>query len=455
MKADAKHIQATLDRFAGPDVEIVARSTGFVQRKSALNGQRFLGTLTLGYFENPRASLNDLAQTSADLGVDISAQGLDQRINEHALCFMKAMFERALAQFQSDVSLPIELVKQFNGIYLTDSSSIALPESMAAEYAGCGGSGPKASVKVQLTFEFLHSHLVQVALRAGRDTDSAYKDYTQVLEQGSLSITDLGYFSLSVFKTIITERLAYVLSRLVPTHTRLLMPEGDEIDLLALAQQRGHEAFEMAVLVGKSAPYRLPCRLLVFPVPQEVADQRRRKAKEKARSKGKTLSWRHLALLSWSFFITNAPADKLPLAAVPVLYRVRWQVELLFKLCKSYCGLKHIAGFRRERILVDLYSKLIGVVLTHFLLASRRMPTGTLGNREISAVKVRKIFRRFIRDLARALGQAKQTQDVLSQLLMRIERFGFKEKRSKRPNLGHRLALISAACGFEKGLEIA
>lgn len=67
-------------------------------------------------------------------------------------------------------------------------------------------------------------------------------------------------------------------------------------------------------------------------------------------------------------------------------------IGLVFKLCKSYCGLKHIAGYRREHILVELYAKLIGVILTHFLVAPLRMPYGAQANREISPVKVRKIF---------------------------------------------------------------
>jgi hypothetical protein len=419
MRLAASQIETELTKFVSQDVESIARSTQFVQRESPFNGRTFLQTVVFGYAENPEASLNDLAQVSGDLGVQISAQGIDQRITEQALSFMKQMFSRALEQFKARESLSLGLLKHFNGVYLTDSS-----------------------------VEFLRHHLTQVVLRAGRDADQSYQDYVQVLEEGALSITDLGYFSLSVFKTIIHDCQAYVLSRL-DTQVSLFTPDGVEIDLLDLAQRCGHEAFEMDVLVGKSANARLPFRLLAFPVPQEVADQRRRKAKENACRKGRTVSQRHLALLSWSFFITNAPLDQLPLTMVTVLYRVRWQVELLFKLCKSYCGLKRVAGFRRERILVELYGKLIGVVLTHFLLAPLRMPEGPCGRREISPVKTRKIFRRFIRDLTRAMGYNQQVQDVLSQLLTHIERFAFKEKRTKEPNLCHRLALVSAACGFE------
>jgi len=97
----------------------------------------------------------------------------------------------------------------------------------------------------------------------------------------------------------------------------------------------------------------------------------------------------------------------------------------------------------------------IGIVLTHFLLAPLRMPNGALANREISPVKVRKIFRRFTRDLNRALGDGDRFRATLSEMLTHIERFDFKEQWKKEPNTCHRLALVSAACGFELQPEIA
>jgi hypothetical protein len=423
MNLNIAKVEAEITKFVSQDVEAIARETKFVQRTSSMNGQGYLKTIVLGFIEDPEASLNDLAQVSADLEIEITAQGLDQRINERGLTFLKRMFGRAIEQFKAQVPLPMGILEQFNGVYLTDSSAIALPESMADEYPGCGGNGPAASLKMQLTFELLHGNLAQVVLRAGREPDQAYQDYIQSLNQGSLSITDLGYFVLSAFKTVMVERQAYILSRF-NTRIGLLTPDGEEIDLLKLAQSCPNEAFEVDVLMGKQADYRLPCRLLVFPVPQQVADQRRRKAKEAAQRKGRTVSKRHLALMSWTFLVTNVPAEMLPMEAAVTLYRIRWQIELVFKLWKSYCGLNRVIGLRRERVLVELYGKMIGIVLTHFLLAPLRVPEGAYANREISPVKVRKTFRHFIRDLARSLGQSTEFQNTLSEMLKRNTRPG-------------------------------
>ncbi len=92
---------------------------------------------------------------------------------------------------------------------------------------------------------------------------------------------------------------------------------------------------------------------------------------------------------------------------------------------------------------------MIGIVLTHFLLAPLRMPQGAKANREISPVKVRDIFKDFARDLVRSLSVLADFLTVLAEMLNRLERFGFKQKRLKHPNVCHALALASTVYELE------
>jgi hypothetical protein len=323
---------------------------------------------------------------------------------------------------------------------------------MVDQYPGCGGAGPEASLKVQLTFEFLYGNLSQIILRPGREPDGSHRDYLDQIEPGSLSLTDLGYFVLDSFKTIAQEKQAYYVSRFFP-QTGLLTPAGAPIDLAQFLAQQPRQAFELEVLMGTRKKHRLPCRLICIPVPKEVADRRRHKAKQKARCKGRSLSQTALALLDWIFFVTNVPQSMLSLEQVAQLYRVRWQIELVFKLWKSYCGLKQLNGRRRERVLFELYAKMIGLVLTHFLIAPWRMPQATRINQEISPVKVRLIFQRYARDLNRSLTVVADFVAVLTGMFDDIQRFGFKQKRKKLPNACHALALVSAIHSLEFDID--
>ena len=144
----------------------------------------------------------------------------------------------------------------------------------------------------------------------------------------------------------------------------------------------------------------------------------------------------------------------LPLALIPLLYSVRWQIELVFKLWKSYAHLNRVAGIRRERIMTELYAKMIGLVLTHFLVAPLRFAN----QREISPQKVRQFLRRFARDLLRYLADWPAFLSTLSHMFQSIQRFGCKNKRKKRPNVCQRLTLASETCAllfnFEYKLDL-
>lgn len=446
MKLSIEQVRIEISKFAGNDAEIVARQTRFVQRVSDLTGLGFLQALILGFLEKDDISLNTLAQVCADIGIDITAQGLDQRITDKAVTFMREMFARAIGIFRNQIPLPLPILQQFTSIHLTDSSVVALADSMADDFAGCGGKGPKASVKLQLVFDFLHGNVIQVALQPGREPDQSYRDHIQTIPEGALSITDLGYFTLDGIKAIMYEQKAYFLSRF-RTRTGLLTPEGEPFNLLEQLRSGPPAAVEFSVLMGKQAKHRLPCRLIALPVPQEVADRRRQKARAKSRCQQTTPDEETLALMDWTLFVTNVPDKMLSSQEIAILYPVRWQIELVFKLWKSHCGLRRVAGFRRERILVELYAKLIGAVLTQFLIAPLRMPAGTLANREISPVKVRTIFRRFARDLNRCLDCPTTFDAVLADMLSQIQRFGFKQKRTKEPNICHALDLASVIWG--------
>ncbi len=79
------------DFFCQEDIEQVARSTRFVQRNSSLNGFIFLQAAIFAFIDGLEANLDDLAQACADLGVEISIQGFDQRLNPYTVEFLKEM----------------------------------------------------------------------------------------------------------------------------------------------------------------------------------------------------------------------------------------------------------------------------------------------------------------------------------------------------------------------------
>ena len=110
---------------------------------------------------------------------------------------------------------------------------------------------------------------------------------------------------------------------------------------------------------------RVACRLIRLRVPPEVAARRRQKAYEKAQKSGRTPT-RAPAVVR-----LDDPGDQLldgvvDLEEVVVLYRTRWQIELLFKLWKSHNRLAtHAESQSVAWQMAEFWAKLIGVILQH------------------------------------------------------------------------------------------
>ena len=70
-----------------------------------------------------------------------------------------------------------------------------------------------------------------------------------------------------------------------------------------------------------------------------------------------------LELAGWSIYITNIPKEMLPQDSIHSVYILRWQIELFFKLVKSYAKIDELSGTTVPRVLCELYAKLIVIIL--------------------------------------------------------------------------------------------
>lgn len=416
------------------DVEPLARETRFVQRSSPLSGTLFLHMLLTGFLQNPQADLIDLAVRCAELKVRLSPQAIHARINAFAVRFLEKVYRRALAQLQNRVKVPLALLRQFSAIWIVDSTFKQLPESMVQDFPGAGGKSSKASLKIQLVYEFLCGNLAQVTLQPGRCADQAYRDYLPLVQAGSLVLMDLGYFCLASLQAI-AQAGAYFIVR-YPSSTNLYTPAGQKIDLLALLQAQAAQAdLEQRVWIGAHRKIPLEGRVIAHPVPLAVAEERRRKARRAAATHGKTPSARHLALLAWSIYLTNVPASWLSTAQVMTVYRIRWQIELIFKFWKSECGFEDIPATRKERVLTELYAKLLIALCVLFLVAPVRVPDASDRQLELSMFQVRKFLVSTGPQLLQHLNQTGRAIRVLREFYDLVSRFGFKQRRITSPNV--------------------
>jgi hypothetical protein len=158
---------------------------------------------------------------------------------------------------------------------------------------------------------------------------------------------------------------SYWLSRF-KLQTAIFTLDGQRWSLAELLQAQPQDGLDLRVELG--VQHRLPARLVAHRLPPQVAEQRRRRVRAEARRRGKTPSQTQLFLADWLVFVTNVPPEMLSFAEIFVVVRVRWQIELLFKLWKSHNLIDESRSQKPWRRLCEIYAKLIGVIIQHWIL---------------------------------------------------------------------------------------
>ena len=149
----------------------------------------------------------------------------------------------------------------------------------------------------------------------------------------------------------------------------------------ALLPQQVGQTKELWVRVGDE--HRHLMRLLILRVPEEVAKLRRADLEADAKGRGQPVRERAWKLADWTILLTDVPANLLSLQEALVLLRERWQMEMLYKLWKQYGRIDEWRTTNSWRVLCELYAKLIGLLLQHWLMilfAQAGMSNGVWSN---------------------------------------------------------------------------
>jgi len=344
----------------------LGRTTGFVQRESKLNGAVFTETLVFTYLANPEATLDELTHTAATMGVAISAPGLDQRFTPQAADLLQQVLAAALTRMLSSQSWDLPILSQFTHVLVEDSTLIALPPELADLWRGCGTATKQATAALKLTLRMdLLTGLVEtLTLHPGHLHDSTTAAPSTTVPAGALYLADLGFFRLTRMVELAAQS-ALVLSRF-KLHTIVWTADGQRWDdIVALLDAQGGTVVDQDIWLG--AQRTVAGRLVAVAAPQEVVDQRRRRLRADARRDGRTVSAAQLAAAAWSIFFTTVPRERLSVAAVLVVARARWQIELVFKTWKSHGQIDQSRSGKPWRVMCDVYAKLLAMVVSHWV----------------------------------------------------------------------------------------
>jgi hypothetical protein len=339
-----------------------ARKAGFYKRESKMTPYAFIDIL-IGYASSEKSkSLSQLAvEALSEHDIEISKNGIDKRFNTNTVDFLNLLFERLL-KVKLCQQIEAGWLNTFNRVLIKDGTRFDLPEEYQEHLAGCGGSGSKAGACLQFEYDLKGGSILDLNLTSANRPDvTDAKEVLDIVTKNDLVLRDLGYYVFSSLTNIISKE-AFFISRL--GFTTIVYEKHNEefqrLDFKVLYDyMKGRKLVRLHKQVWIGAQEMIPVRLVIELLPDDVYEHRMRKIKPKHRRKKLKTCAEYKLKSRFNLFITNVPEESLPAEIVPQLYRIRWQIELIFKIWKSVMGIHHTRKMKYIRWLCLLRFKLI------------------------------------------------------------------------------------------------
>jgi hypothetical protein len=420
-------LAGTMQAFLTTEADELARQTGVVVRRRKISGSNFAQTVVCTARAEPGATRGRRLHAAATVGLVITDKGLEKRFDARGAAFLRAMLQAAISKaVASPVAIP--LLRRFTAVEVLDGSTIALPDALAHLFRGGRSgttTGAKAAVKITVGLDLVSGRLSGPELSDGRAADLSAALAVADPPAGALHLADLNYFSLEKF-TRWGECGAYWLSRF-KSGTAMYDTDGRRIDLVASLRAAGGADVDRDVVLGSQR--RMACRLIARRVPAAVATQRRQRLLDKSQRRGDRPSALSLALGEWTILVTNVPRDLLNVEEAIALARMRWQIELIFKLWKSHGGVDQWCGDDPDSALCQVYGKLLAQVVQHWVIVA-----GAWSLVDRSLTKAARVVRDLALSLVAAMRSVRRLREVLGQARRLMGVVARMERRKKRLN---------------------
>lgn len=344
-------------------LDCLANEVGFIIRQGKITSLAFVVSLAYGLFGGGNKSLALLASSMKTwFGISITPQALSKRLKEKkTVNFLKRTFIKIL-DFQISNAFKnkyADLFKHFSAIKIEDSNSFELNEALKKDFKGTGGDGSKAGMKLNVSYDVMRSVVTNVDIAEGTKSDQKFaNNIEKTLKKGELLIRDLGYFNLEAMKKMIGIGV-YFLSRLQKGIRVLLEEKQASFDFYSFLKDNtlDGKAIDRDIYIGEM---NVPVRLIAVKVPEEVK-QKRIKRFRKVRKREATEEY--VIWCGYSIFVTNIPRGMFSSEMIILIYKIRWQIELFFKVVKQTLSINIIKTENKNSTYCMIYAKLISLLV--------------------------------------------------------------------------------------------
>jgi Transposase DDE domain len=197
------------------------------------------------------------------------------------------------------------------------------------------------------------------------DGGETYKRFP--VEQGDIILADRVYANREGVAHVIRAK-GDVVVRLTSTNLPLLHPSSDRpfelLSHLRKTRRRVPSEWDVCFKLGRE---RFQARLCALRKTRTAAEKAQKHARRRANRKGEQIKPETLECAEFVFVLTTVSRSELPAPDVLELYRVRWQVELIFKRLKSLLRLGHLPKHTDQSARAWIQAKLLTALIIEHL----------------------------------------------------------------------------------------
>ena len=386
--------------FSPKRLNLPGRTIGFLKRARKVTAHRLVTTLVSLFATRQVKTLADIQRGfNALFDETVAYKPFHNQLAKDTFPdLMREAAEQALTHFVTN-ALGFETTHafaRFKHLFLQDGSSFGIKKTLKKVFPGRFKKTAPAAVELHVTLDLLTESIEAATLTPDTDSERAALPEPSLL-RGSLILADAGYPSEAYLKAV-DEAMGAFLMRYQAGINPLVIQAFDEHGM-----PLGHFKSRRLKKLRLSKKRVLDCDI-------ECAKGGRFRI---------IVSW-NKKQKKYRFLITNLPRVDFSTAAILTTYRLRWQIELLFKELKSSSNL-HAFDTEKPGIVEGLiWAAVAASALKRYLAHAAQQ----LCHIAISTQKVAKcldwVLSTFIRELIN--GTTKKIQNAFDKMMLYLAR---------------------------------
>ena len=345
----AKKFQSVLDAAV---LNERGKQLGFAERERLITPFRFALSVVASMANEQVESIAALHRQFNDLwDLDTHYRGFyNQLVKDQSPEF----FRTSLCDIMGKLSMKVlgfeagQAFSEFNRLVIQDGSSLALHDALADVFPGRFNAVKPAAVELHCTLDLLHDAPITITLSPDTDSEHHYRPEPESL-RGDWWLADRGYLDLAYLRDIERHGGFFIVRSKTGLNPRVMDAYREDGKRLKSCQDRDLKAITSKF--PKQQRSKLEVEWLIDGAP-----------------------FRLCLIVSWNpqtkcfdYLLTNLSQDRYTISMICLAYKLRWQVELLFKEWKSHNNL-HRFDTEKETIAESLiWSSLAASSMKRFL----------------------------------------------------------------------------------------